>query len=443
MQVKTITPSEYRRTVFDRIHSKTLVWAVYAMVISYFYNLPVVGYSAKGNNELRLYDLAGFVLLIIFIRNYSMLKTYIFSLKTFASLYDFLFYSFLTLSVTFANSIIHNKFYYIFQTGLWYFHFLSFFLVTVFISILIIEKRYFRNILYMVLILGALCVLLVILQNFGLIPFLWSSAYAKSYHGFLSGTLGPNKIVVGMTCLFLIALCLGILNEKRFKVNKLLVLITLSFCLIGLVMSGSRTSYLGGAIMAGYYSLRQPLSFAYSVVALFFVILLVSSLQPKVIDKAFEVYNQRVTNKIKDPDDVKEANVGGLYEDLGAGRSRIAKNYVEILLEDYYYIPFGRGFNNRMLTNSSAHNMYLSLIYEVGLLGTVLYFRWLFTYLLVRMPHFRNMRMALQALTIAMLVSLLFGEHLYIYRPLFGLLGLFLLVVTLLTSPTFLIDHEE
>jgi len=34
----------------------------------------------------------------------------------------------------------------------------------------------------------------------------------------------------------------------------------------------------------------------------------------------------------------------------------------------------------------------------------------------------------------AMLVTLFFGEHLYIYRPLFGLLGLFLMVTVIFVS---------
>jgi hypothetical protein len=94
------------------------------------------------------------------------------------------------------------------------------------------------------------------------------------------------------------------------------------------------------------------------------------------------------------------------------------------------------------MIGSSAHNMYLSVINELGLIGFFLYFRWLVSYLFVKMRHFTNMKSTLAGLVLAMLVTLLFGEHLYVYRPLFGLLGLFLFVTTILLSPYFLLKDE-
>ena len=204
-------------------------------------------------------------------------------------------------------------------------------------------------------------------------------------------------------------------------------------------MSGSRTAYLGGVVFLLYYSVKQPLSLINSSIAAgcFFVILIL--IQPEIIDKTFEVYEGRVEKKIKDKDDIKEGNVGNLYEDLGAGRDRLLVRYLYLIADEYYVIPFGKGFNNRSATASSAHNMYLSLIYEVGLVGLILYVRWLVLYLFVRMRPFQNMETALHGLILSMLVTLFFGEHLYVYRALFGLVGLFLFVVTVLTAPLFLV----
>tara|TARA_R100001230_G_C5647315_1_gene152749 strand:- start:900 stop:1082 length:183 start_codon:yes stop_codon:yes gene_type:complete len=49
-----------------------------------------------------------------------------------------------------------------------------------------------------------------------------------------------------------------------------------------------------------------------------------------------------------------------------------------------------------------------------------------------KMPGFQ---LALNGLIIALLITLYFGEHLYVYRPLFGILGLFMAITVLLTIP--------
>ena len=81
--------------------------------------------------------------------------------------------------------------------------------------------------------------------------------------------------------------------------------------------------------------------------------------------------------------------------------------------------------------------IYLSLINEVGLVGLFLYLRWIFSFLWIRMRQFTQLEIALKGLVFAMIVTLFFGEHLYVYRPLFGLVGLFLVVTVLLFSPIF------
>jgi O-antigen ligase len=92
------------------------------------------------------------------------------------------------------------------------------------------------------------------------------------------------------------------------------------------------------------------------------------------------------------------------------------------------------GFNNRITKGFSAHNMYLNVIKELGLVGFVLYFGWLLKYLQISFKNYSGYALALKGLILSMLVALFFGEHLYIYRPLFAILGLFLIVVNALIS---------
>lgn len=47
-------------------YSKWVKYAVYSLLVSFFYNLPVMNYSVTGDNELRLFDFVG-VLIIDFL----------------------------------------------------------------------------------------------------------------------------------------------------------------------------------------------------------------------------------------------------------------------------------------------------------------------------------------------------------------------------------------
>lgn len=443
IEIKNLTVTDFRNALYKRFNQPALFWALIAMIFSYFYNLPVMTYSAVGSNELRLYDFAGLVLLYYYMYNFEFTYLFIKSQPFFRSLHLFLVYCSITLIFTAIGSILISKYLYFFSAILYFYHFVIYFLTAVYLSILFRNPAYLTKFVVFSLVVASLSFLIVILQNLGLIPFLWNDVYKSAYGGFLSGTFGPNKVVLGISSLFVFVFCLALSNEKRVKLNKWLLFLTLGLSLLVLIMSGSRTAYVGAGTFVLYYSVRQPLNILNSTIAAFSFITILLFVQPQVIDQTIEVYENRVEKKISNKDDLKDANVENLYEDLGAGRNKILVEYLNLLADEYYIIPFGKGFNNRAATSSSAHNMYLSLIYEVGLVGLVLYFRWLVLYLFVRMKKFKNMEVALHGLIISMLVTLFFGEHLYIYRPLFALLGLFLFVVTILTSPMFLVEDEK
>jgi O-antigen ligase len=125
-----------------------------------------------------------------------------------------------------------------------------------------------------------------------------------------------------------------------------------------------------------------------------------------------------------------------LYEKLGSGRDQLTRGNIFYLIENPQVIPFGMGFVNRFNTapGLSAHNMYLQVIKELGLVGFFIYFGWLIQYLVLDFKQNKGFSIALKGLVLAMLVALYFGEHLYIYRPLFGILGLFLAITSIFVS---------
>lgn len=440
---KQLTLTDLRNLIFIKLNIQGLYFGIFLMVLSYFYNMAVISYNLTGDNEFRLFDVGGVIIMYYYFKNYGIIHRYIHTDKVFYSLFVFLKYGTFSMIFTSITAIAMGKYTWILQSLLYLFHFWAFFLTSVYVAVLIRKPQNMVKLVYLMLTAAIVCFLIIILQNLGVVPYLWKDEYYRAYKGFLNGTLGPNKVVAGITSLLMFVFCIGIVSEKRFKVNALLCYVCIALAGITLLMSGSRTAYVGLVVFLIYYLVRSTKSFIYNALFIGMGLLIIILIQPEVWDRVVEIYNYRVVNKIKDPEDIKEANVGSLYQDLGAGRDSILVKYLEMLATEFYYIPLGRGMNNRLDTLSSAHNMYLSLIYELGIVGLVLYFRWLLLYLFVRMRHFTRLTITLQGLTIAMLVTLFFGEHLYIYRPLFGLLGLFILVTTLLSAPNYLIESNE
>lgn len=422
-------------------HSRWIKLSVYILLFSFFYNLPVMGYSITGDNELRLFDFAGVIILYLYIKYRNDILYLIKKEKTLLYIYYFLIWCNVMWFSTFIFSFFLDRPLKALQSLLYLYHFWTFYLGSVFLVLLIQDLKQLRNLVTVVLILGAITALIVILQNFNIVPFLWSAEYERVY-GFLSGTLGPNKIVLGMTCFFIVVLGIGVLNEKNVKVNRLLTIISMGITLLTLIMSGSRTTYVALGVFLSVYFIFKTKSFIYSGVFITIIAFILISIDLGVVEKAIEVYEHRVIGKIKNPDDIKEANIDELYEDLGSGRKGLSLMYIDYLLEKPYIIPFGVGFNNRLMIGSSAHNMYLSIINELGLVGMFLYFRWLFYPMFIQIKYFKNFKVVLMGLILSMGVTLLFGEHLYVYRPLFGLLGLYMFVTTILLSPHYILKNR-
>ncbi|MFK7030533.1 O-antigen ligase family protein [Flavobacterium oreochromis] len=418
-------------------NNKILKGAIYLMMLSFFYNLPVMGYSITGENELRIYDFAGAYIVWFYFNNKIYVRDYINRIFFFRYFHQFIVWTSITMLFTLSFSLVCDRILWFFQSVLYLFHFWLFYLTAVFLSILITDLRFLKKIVSFILLVAIIAFVIVILQNLNIIPFLWSDRYFLSYHGFLSGTFGPNKIVVGISAIIVFVFSLGLINDKRVSINKILLVATIVTTLLVIGLSGSRTTYLGMLVFTIYYALRNTFKFLISIIFLSFIFICVSSYDSTILNKINETFEKRIENKIKDPKTLKEGNVNELYEDLGAGRKNLSLKYVDYLLENPYIIPFGIGFNNRLIIGFSAHNIYLSLINEVGLVGFFFYFRWLFSILLLRLKPFTQLEYALKGMVLAMIVTLFFGEHLYVYRPIFGLFGLFFSIVVLLSSPVF------
>lgn len=423
--------------VFRIGKSPILKLLLFGMLISYFYNLAVFKYSITGSNELRLYDFLGLLILYQVVMNFDLLMWFIGRKRYLNYLWIFIKWCIFMMMFTFLISYISNRITWILRTTLFMYHFVTFYFSFVFFLILMRNVKVLRQFVYLHIIMAVIATLVVLGQHFGAIGYLWSDIDRKAYAGFLSGILGPNKIVLGMIMMTSLITFIGLFFERTLKINRLILLIGILFAILALSLSGSRTSYVGLLVFALYFFVKSTGKFIYMSVIVGFGLLAVSAYNSEIFNIILDVFNGRVINKLSDPSLIAEGDVNQLYEDLGAGRKNLSVMYIDYLLTNLYVVPFGSGFNNFILVGNSAHNIYLTLINEVGLVGLYFYVRWLLNYFSIEYKSFKYLGIAMKGLVLAMMVTLLFGEHLYVYRPVFAILGLFLFSTAVLITPRY------
>jgi hypothetical protein len=423
--------SHLKRYLMDKV----LFYVVCAMLFSYFYNLPVIKYSVTGDNEFRLYDVLGLFVFYYAYKYFYLINTVIKKVPIFNYLKLLLIWIVFGLFLTLFFSIINGKVTFFFQVFLYYYHFWVFYLSSVFLYIFCVNHTIRKYFIGCVFIFSIISNVIVVLQYMNIIPFLWSKTYWDNY-AFYSGTLGPNKIVLGMTSLFVLVLGIGVALQRELKVNKVLLIVALVLNLYTAILSGSRTTYVALGVFLAYFAIRSTLKFVFLGSLLACVFFLLISFNSDLYDKLDETLNNRVVAKINNVQEEKKGEIGELYEKLGSGRDQLTRGNIFYLIENPQVIPFGMGFVNRFNTapGLSAHNMYLQVIKELGLVGFFIYFGWLIQYLVLDFKQNKGFSIALKGLVLAMLVALYFGEHLYIYRPLFGILGLFLAITSIFVS---------
>ncbi|WP_420573579.1 hypothetical protein [Kordia sp.] len=419
--------------------SSLLKVTLFLILISYFYNVAVFNYSITGNNELRLYDFVGMMIMYQFYQNRIVLLWFINKEKYLFYLWTFIRWCMFMMIFTFFISYLNGRLTWILRTTLFMYHFLIFYFSFIFFLILMRSIKTYRQLVYLHIIMVIIASLVVLFQHFGVVPYLWSELDRKAYGGFLSGILGPNKIVLGMVMYISLVTFIGMFLQKELRINKIMLLAGIIFAMIALGLSGSRTSYVGLLVFLGYFFIRSTGKFIYMSVVLGIGLMIVSMYNTEIFTLITNVIDGRVFSKISDPTLVAQGNVDQLYEDLGAGRKNLSLKYIDYLLTHVYIVPFGSGFNNFILIGNSAHNIYLTLINEVGLVGLYFYVRWLLSYFALDFKRFVQLGIVLKGLVLATMVTLLFGEQLYVYRPVFAILGLFLFATAVLLSPRYYI----
>lgn len=415
------------------------------MIVSYFYNLPALKYSVQGDNEFRLYDLAGFLILFIVYNNKSIVLFFIRAKSYLKTMNTFILWCGFTLIFTLLFSVFLGRPLWFIKSVLYYYHMVVFFYTGVLIAMYLRERKYYKLVAHIILSFAIVEAAIVFLQHYGIIPFLWNDVYKEAYGGFLSGTLGPNKIVLGMTMFISLVFAIGLFIQKQLKVNRILIIICMITSLAAIGISGSRTTYLALLVFACYVFVMRTRKFIALSMGLSVIIIIAFFFNLELIETITTTIEDRVIDRVSDPSllNPSTVDVGQLYEDLGAGRSQILLLYLNYIARNPYVIPIGIGVNNRLLVTSSAHNIYLSLINEVGVVGLIFYLKWITSFLYLKFGKVSSLKLVLNGIVVAMLVTLFFGEHLYLYRSVFTILGYFILITVMLIVPRYYFNNAK
>ncbi len=422
---------------------KFLLWVI---LVSYWYNMGVITYGAVGSNDLRLYDIAFLPIIYLFMKDYYKLKLFIKKNISLYRMFRFLKWASLLFAVTVYYCVFQYRIVWAFQSLMYLYHFWGFVIAAIYLKYIYTDSKDILYFLTVFMAIGLAEGLLIIAQHYGVVPILWAQRWIDAYgDDALTGTLGLNRVLPGLS-MFLCFVIASVFLSNQSKTPFFSRLLAIAVSLVGLVvilLSGSRTSWVATIIFAVIVYIRNISLIITTCIAMVVFMMFPSLLPGTLQDKFDEVLENRVLGKMSEPvpggsDDV---DAGQLYDDLGANRDERAMRYIINLGDKIWIVPFGGGFNNRLTVGGdSAHNIYLTLIAEVGIVGVILYVSWLLSYFKVIKEHtlmgYNKIFdiTALRALVIAMMITLLFGEHLYIYRPSYGFLGMFLMVTSLLIN---------
>ncbi len=425
--------------------SNWLTWLIaYGTILGYWCNLPIIKTGIFGGyNEFRIYDVTFSLLIFNLLVNENEWRKMAQCLKSdsvLKPLFRFSLWASLMTVPTIITTVILSKLTFIGMTIIFLYHLWGFLLFGGFISVYF-RGRGYQKLLRWFLILSTSHLCIYYGQVSGVIGNLWPEVYQAAYgEDSMSGTVGPNRITPGMmTLLGLVASVFVLLKPIQGRLVRSLAGMNVLLAFPAIIMIGSRTTF------AALLIFIITFVFFHNIKLVPLLLVLVPFLGFGYRHLLGDDYKQRMERnieynnaKLSRGGDISDLGVVDGFENLGNGRAGILKNYVPYLASHPYIIPFGSGFNNRLFASksgaASAHNIYLSLINEVGVVGLFLYFQWLVSYLKIgrrfkRVKAARSTVPIMVSCVVAMLFSMFAGEHIYVYRPLFAIMGTFILVM--------------
>jgi O-antigen ligase len=428
--------------------------------VSYWYCLPVTTQSFVMYSEFRGYDFLLLILVAVVLVKYKrQLKLFFRRNKPGRWILRFCIWATITFLMTVGMSLTYRRPIFILMTSVMLFHLWGFVIAYAALRIFVTKRSQCLLLLDTFLVIGAIQALIIALQGMHVLPVFWGIDYQSTYgRDAFSGTLGPNRQLPGHTMLLVFGVGAAYWrNAASVGVKRLwLAAIAALGALTGLGFSGSRTAWVAFVtfILAAIL-VRRPRPAI--LIFIFIVGIGTTTILPvEVGNRVTEIYQERVTSKLEAAP--KDADAVAKFRQIDAGRYKNWQGGIDRLFASPWILPFGGGFNNyRWLVgiDISAHNIYITLLIETGLVGLLLYLMWLRSVAVEsksviawsekQKRRRRNLFQPteMRALLLAMMVSLFAGEILYPFRPGFAFLGMFLFLIAIMNHPALVMGDRQ
>lgn len=417
--------------------------------ISYFYCLPFFTSSLLGYTELRLYDVLMMIVgVLLVVKHSDKMKEFFRKSDAGKWIYRFSLWASLTSLVTFAMAALDGNVEWVAVTAIRLFHLWGFILAYAAFYIFSKTREQCYQQLTVFIIVGVIEAILISLQSANVLPSFWGTRYSLYGSLVFSGTLGPNRAVPGHVLVLVVAVGMTfILNRKAVGVPRFLLGAVAVVLSVGaLILTGSRTGWVTCIVFLMMmltnrkYAIQMVAAFALATIALIVF-------APDVLkDRATEMFDYKISSHLEQ---VQSDDLVENFQAIDTGRMKIWGQGLDAILTNAWVIPFGAGFNNYPILHRgpSAVNTYITLLAEVGVVGLFMYLMWIASlwkdstrlvdtaYKLESASRTVVVPLASRPLVAAMIVSLVGGEILYIFRPTYSFLGMFLFLIAIMNHP--------
>lgn len=420
------------------------VIALGLLITSYFYVLPLERLSFAGfATDFRIYDFAFLVfMLLVGIPEWSRLRRYWEDRKGlffWGGILIIVIWFSLVLTLAFGG--VNN----LLVGGIRAFRFTAYLLAAGYVFALVDTSRRYRFILSVIYINIAIQAGLSFAQEFGWLPGFWPQYWGADANAFPVGTLSWHHKQTGIVMLMGIALSLTFLRQPYGLFRRPFAIFLMGMMILITVFTASRTGWGGLAVMLlAYLFIHRLGGFGVLIIGALGLLLAFWLARDLVEPSAMENLNVAYFDVVE-----RQGTIGLISE-----RLEIYDDFPNAIQRSPWILLVGAGFQNinRVLRGATgAHNNYIQAWFETGIIGFLVYLRFLFSILSSLWKAGGEIQARLEAtvakdiwaLFVGILATMMFGETFWAQYSMFTLTGQILTLVALAVSPRYWDVEEE
>lgn len=412
----------------------TVLWLA-LLITSYFYCLPLGRFSVAGyQSDFRIYDFL-FPAFFLFIGKPQWQKLRLL-IKDRSHFYYYsvilIFLVILSLGVVFITSGASRMPVALIRV----YRFVMYFLVGSYTYVIVDSPRKQRFILGVFYFNIVVQTFLAFAQGMKWLPSFWPEYWFVNYGFQPVGTLSPHHLQIGIVMFMGITLSMTFFNLQKNILLRLGLSVLIALMLVVAALAGIRTVWfaLVGWVAAYFFVHRFRGVFPF-LVLLLGIVLVFRLMGESVLSPAQSIIETRLLNPYR---------VGGVNE-LMSEREMIYRDPWGLVQSKPWVLLLGTGFQNIsiFLPATGAHNNYLQALFELGIVGFIVFILFLYAILnvlrktrnITSTPLGKLLAQDAWAFFIGILITMLTGETMWAQYSTFTLTGQIMVIIGIAASP--------